>query len=45
MAMRLHGLEYRTSDGDALVEAVPTFGPFPEVSRTPCDPASSRRRP
>jgi 2-haloacid dehalogenase len=30
-AMRLHGLEYRTSDGDALVEAVPTFGPFPEV--------------
>ena len=31
MAMRLHGLEYRESDGDALVEAVPTFGPFPEV--------------
>jgi 2-haloacid dehalogenase len=30
-AMRLHGLEYRGSDGDALVEAVPTFGPFPEV--------------
>lgn len=30
-AMRLHGLEYRTSDGDALVRAVPTFGPFPEV--------------
>ncbi|MFI2636071.1 haloacid dehalogenase type II [Streptomyces collinus] len=30
-AMRLHGLEYRTSDGDALVEAVPAFGPFPEV--------------
>jgi 2-haloacid dehalogenase len=30
-AMRLHGLEYRSSDGDALVEAVPTFGPFPEV--------------
>jgi 2-haloacid dehalogenase len=30
-AMRLHGLEYRTSDGDALVAAVPTFGPFPEV--------------
>ncbi|TLS47199.1 HAD family hydrolase, partial [Streptomyces montanus] len=30
-AMRLHGLEYRDSDGDALVEAVPTFGPFPEV--------------
>jgi 2-haloacid dehalogenase len=30
-AMRLHGLEYRKSDGEALVEAVPTFGPFPEV--------------
>jgi len=30
-AMRLHGLEYRTSDGDALVAAVPTFGPFGEV--------------
>ena len=30
-AMRLHGLEYRASDGDALVEAVPAFGPFPEV--------------
>ncbi|GAB2961109.1 haloacid dehalogenase type II [Saccharothrix stipae] len=30
-AMRLHGLEYRESDGDALVEAVPTFGPHPEV--------------
>ncbi|WP_210590426.1 haloacid dehalogenase type II [Streptomyces sp. GESEQ-35] len=30
-AMRLHGLEYRESDGDALVEAVPAFGPFPEV--------------
>jgi len=30
-AMRLHGLEYRTSDGDALVESVPAFGPFPEV--------------
>ncbi|MFF7735717.1 MULTISPECIES: HAD-IA family hydrolase [unclassified Streptomyces] len=30
-AMRLHGLEYRDSDGDALVDAVPTFGPFPEV--------------
>jgi 2-haloacid dehalogenase len=29
--MRLHGLEYRDSDGDALVEAVPTFGPWPEV--------------
>ncbi|MBB4787950.1 2-haloacid dehalogenase [Streptomyces rapamycinicus] len=30
-AMRLHGLEFRTSDGDALVEAVSGFGPFPEV--------------
>ncbi|WP_063734802.1 haloacid dehalogenase type II [Streptomyces sp. RTd22] len=30
-AMRLHGLEFRTSDGDALVEAVAGFGPFPEV--------------
>lgn len=24
-------LPYRTSDGDAIVAAVPTFGPFPEV--------------
>src|SRR5687768_9750851 len=30
-AMRLHGLPYRSSDGDALVEAVPALGPFPEV--------------
>jgi 2-haloacid dehalogenase len=30
-AMRLHGLEYRSSDGDALVAAVATFGPFSEV--------------
>ncbi|QLH26122.1 haloacid dehalogenase type II [Streptomyces sp. Rer75] len=30
-AMRLHGLEFRTSDGDALVAAVSGFGPFPEV--------------
>lgn len=30
-AMRLHGLPYREEDGDALVAAVPTFGPFPEV--------------
>jgi 2-haloacid dehalogenase len=30
-AMRLHGLAYHTSDGDALVAAVPTYGPFPEV--------------
>ncbi|CAM5738701.1 hypothetical protein [Streptomyces afghaniensis 772] [Streptomyces afghaniensis] len=33
-AMRLHGLEYRTCDGDALVEAVPVFGPFPGVRPT-----------
>jgi 2-haloacid dehalogenase len=31
IAMRLHGLEYRQSDGEALVAAVPTFGPHPEV--------------
>ncbi|HEV2280926.1 MAG TPA: haloacid dehalogenase type II [bacterium] len=30
-AMRLHGLPYRPEDGDALVAAVPTFGPFREV--------------
>lgn len=30
-AMRLHGLPYRTEDGDALVTAVPAFGPFREV--------------
>jgi 2-haloacid dehalogenase len=30
-AMRLHGMPYRRQDGDALVAAVPTFGPFPEV--------------
>src|SRR5262249_26798271 len=30
-AMRLHGLPYRREDGAALVAAVPTFGPFPEV--------------
>jgi 2-haloacid dehalogenase len=30
-AMRLHGLPYRAEDGDALVAAVPAFGPFPEV--------------
>jgi 2-haloacid dehalogenase len=30
-AMRLHGLPYHTEDGRALVAAVPTFGPFPEV--------------
>ncbi|HEV2438996.1 MAG TPA: haloacid dehalogenase type II [bacterium] len=30
-AMRLHGMPYRKADGDALVAAVPTFGPFHEV--------------
>jgi 2-haloacid dehalogenase len=30
-AMDLHGLPYRREDGDALVAAVPTFGPFPDV--------------
>ena len=30
-AMRLHGMPYRTEDGDALVAAVPAFGPFREV--------------
>jgi 2-haloacid dehalogenase len=30
-AMRLHGLPYRKADGDALIAAVPTFGPFREV--------------
>lgn len=30
-AMTQFGLEYRTEDGDALVAAVPTFGPFPDV--------------
>lgn len=30
-AMRLHGVPYREEDGDAVVAAVPTFGPFPEV--------------
>lgn len=30
-AMRLHGLPFRDEDGDALVAAVPAFGPFPEV--------------
>lgn len=30
-AMRLHGLPYRSDDGEALVAAVPTFGPFPDV--------------
>jgi 2-haloacid dehalogenase len=30
-AMRLHGIPRSPSDGDALVAAVPAFGPFPEV--------------
>lgn len=29
--MQEFGLTYRSSDGDAMVAAVPTFGPFPEV--------------
>lgn len=36
-SMTLHGLPYRASDGEAIVEAVKTFGPFPEV------PAALRR--
>jgi 2-haloacid dehalogenase len=31
IAMRLHGIPYSPSDGEALVATVPTFGPFPEV--------------
>jgi 2-haloacid dehalogenase len=31
IAMRLHGIPQSPSDGDALVAAVPAFGPFPEV--------------
>ena len=30
-AIRLHGIPHSPSDGDALVAAVPAFGPFPEV--------------
>jgi 2-haloacid dehalogenase len=30
-AMRLHGIPQSPSDGDALIAAVPAFGPFPEV--------------
>ena len=30
-SMERFGLEHRDTDGDALVEAVPTFGPFPDV--------------
>ena len=29
--MRCYGLEYRAEDGEAIIAAVPTFGPFPEV--------------
>lgn len=30
-SMRRHGLDYKDSDGDAIVALIPTFGPFPEV--------------
>lgn len=30
-AMTQFGLDYQDTDGDALVAAVPTFGPFPDV--------------
>jgi 2-haloacid dehalogenase len=30
-AMRRYGLTYRDEDGDALLAAVPTWGPFPDV--------------
>jgi 2-haloacid dehalogenase len=30
-AMRQFGLDYHEADGEAIVAAVPTFGPFPEV--------------
>ena len=30
-AMRDHGLPYQDADGEALLAAVPTWGPFPEV--------------
>jgi 2-haloacid dehalogenase len=29
--MLLHGLEYRDADGDALIDAIKNFQPFPEV--------------
>jgi 2-haloacid dehalogenase len=29
--MRRYGLTYRPADGEALIAAVPTFGPFPDV--------------
>lgn len=31
LAMTRYGLEYRDEDGEAIVAAVPTFGPFPDV--------------
>lgn len=31
LAMERHGLTWRGSYGDAVVEAVPSFGPFPDV--------------
>ncbi len=39
-AMDQFGLDYTDEDGDALVSAVPTFGPFPDVP-----PALERIRP
>jgi 2-haloacid dehalogenase len=30
-AMRQHGLAYQDADGEAIVAAVPEFGPFPDV--------------
>jgi 2-haloacid dehalogenase len=29
--MTLHGIRYRESDGDKIIAAVSTFGPFPDV--------------
>lgn len=31
-AMNLYGLEYRPEDGEAIVAAVPGFGPFPDTT-------------
>jgi 2-haloacid dehalogenase len=31
IAMRLHGIPFSPSDSEALIAAVPTYGPFPEV--------------
>lgn len=30
-AMTQYGMEYREEDGQAVIDAVPTFGPFPDV--------------